>query len=250
MDYSVTVIVPAYNEEKFIGKVLEPLSSLDFIDEVLCVNDGSTDDTERIARTFSKVKIVNLPTNSGKSSAVVAGILAAKGDIVVLIDADLLGLSAYALKQMIGPLIQHEYDAVIGYARGIRFNGPLTGERAYFRNDLMAYMQVLRASKGYGLELTLNYLYRSKKTYHVFFDRVVQQPKSAKRGKLVGFRGEYAMFRQLVNAIFAHKQPIAFFYHSYVGCYRIRLPKLFAQSKASYLFGETRLASEKIRKDL
>ena len=55
----ISVIVPAYNEEKTVGKVLDVLTSSNIPDEVICVNDGSTDNTSNEIRKYKE----NINTN-------------------------------------------------------------------------------------------------------------------------------------------------------------------------------------------
>src|SRR5574340_36599 len=89
---SVSVIVPAYNEEKRVYKVLDTLIKCRRVNEIICVNDGSTDSTLSIIKKVKGVKVVNLKKNHGKAYAVAHGIKKTQGQIVVFLDADLQGL--------------------------------------------------------------------------------------------------------------------------------------------------------------
>ncbi|NYZ76071.1 glycosyltransferase family 2 protein [Candidatus Micrarchaeota archaeon] len=80
-----TVIVPAYNEEENIGKLLEKLTKK--AERIIVVDDGSTDRTYPIAKKF-KVRVIRHGRNRGKSQAVATGIKASKTEKLVLIDAD------------------------------------------------------------------------------------------------------------------------------------------------------------------
>ena len=89
----ISVVIPAYNEERFIGRLLEKiqqvdLSSLDCDLELIVVDDGSKDRTAEIVSAIPGVSLVRKP-NGGKGSAVRAGIHAATGDLVLIQDADL-----------------------------------------------------------------------------------------------------------------------------------------------------------------
>jgi glycosyltransferase involved in cell wall biosynthesis len=88
----VTVVIPARNEEETLPQVLADLNKTiselpkyDF--EVICVDDGSTDATAHIARSFG-ARVVENPRKPGKGMALRAGFEAAKGDILVMMDAD------------------------------------------------------------------------------------------------------------------------------------------------------------------
>lgn len=80
-----TVIVPAYNEERNIGKLLGKLTSI--TKNVIVVDDGSTDKTYEVARRFG-VKVIRHKKNRGKTQAVITGLKAARSEGVVLIDGD------------------------------------------------------------------------------------------------------------------------------------------------------------------
>jgi glycosyltransferase involved in cell wall biosynthesis len=85
MPPNVTAIIPAFNEEARISHVIQGVVSL--VDEVIVVNDGSRDDTARIAKSAGAM-VVSLPQNQGYIAALKAGFKAASGDIVVTLDAD------------------------------------------------------------------------------------------------------------------------------------------------------------------
>jgi poly-beta-1,6 N-acetyl-D-glucosamine synthase len=112
----VTVIVPAYNEEKAIGKTIESLLRLSYANkELIIVDDGSTDRTLEVARRFTDsdlVKVVTKP-NGGKWDALNAGIKEAKGPFIVCIDADTL-----LDQDVIQHLIKHFKDPRIAAVAG------------------------------------------------------------------------------------------------------------------------------------
>jgi dolichol-phosphate hexosyltransferase len=87
----VSIIIPAYNEEKNLGNVLIELRrflELAQVDhEIIVVDDGSTDKTKEIA-SQNGVKILSNKTNQGKGSALKRGFECAKGEIIVTMDAD------------------------------------------------------------------------------------------------------------------------------------------------------------------
>ncbi|MDT7858865.1 MAG: glycosyltransferase [Candidatus Aenigmarchaeota archaeon] len=101
----VSILVPAYNEEKTIAKTLKSLLRLNYpknLLEIIAINDGSTDNTLKIMKKFEKygVKVIDKP-NGGKASALNAGLKVAKGDIIVCMDADSI-VSRNALKNTVG----------------------------------------------------------------------------------------------------------------------------------------------------
>lgn len=87
----ISVIIPAYNEEKYIGKTLQSIRELELGDnqlEILVIDADSKDKTEQVARSFG-AKVVNV-VHKGIGFARQQGVLSAKGDIIVFTDADTL----------------------------------------------------------------------------------------------------------------------------------------------------------------
>ena len=94
---SISLVIPAYNEEKRIVPFLASIAEYaknnpDQIGEVLVVNDGSSDATQIVAEqagsNISGFKVINQIPNQGKGQAVKAGVMAATGDYIVFMDAD------------------------------------------------------------------------------------------------------------------------------------------------------------------
>lgn len=86
----ISVVIPAYNEEKYLGKTLETLKNQDFQKpyEVIVVDNGSTDKTVQIAKKF-KARIIHEP-KKGVACARQAGFMAARAKIIATTDADTL----------------------------------------------------------------------------------------------------------------------------------------------------------------
>src|SRR3989344_3010225 len=108
----VSCIIPAYNEEKRIKKVIEAVINNKFVDELIVVNDGSYDKTKEIIESqkkkYKKLKIINNNPNIGKSASVGKGIKAAKNDLVMLIDADLINLNEKDITDLVKPVIENK----------------------------------------------------------------------------------------------------------------------------------------------
>lgn len=167
---AISVIVPAYNEEKNIRVVLDSLIATNLFTEIICVNDGSTDRTAGLLGCYKNlIKIIHLRKNRGKGYAISIALEKAKGDIVILIDADIIGITRHHIQRLIFPLLHEHYSAVIGYPYHNTFDDLLriiSGERAYYRKDLVRYCKEMRR-KGYGMELFLNNAYKHRKTKYL-----------------------------------------------------------------------------------
>lgn len=116
--FRISVVIPAYNEEKRIGGVLSQIP--DFVDEVIVVDDGSTDRTSEVAESFG-VGVIRLEQNQGKGRAMREGIKEATGDVVVFMDADGQHRPE-EIEKLVTPIISGEADFVIG-SRSIKARG-------------------------------------------------------------------------------------------------------------------------------
>jgi len=218
MSLTVAAIVPAFNEEKQIRSLLSFLSKSSMLDEVICIDDGSTDKTNQTIHSVDGITCIDLPTNKGKANAIVEGIIAAKSDCTLFIDADLSGMSDTALKTLIEPLQSGQYDVSIGFPskmEDVTLFRPLTGERCYFRKDLLPHLEDLKA-KGYGLELALNYLFRDKKVKFSRLDGVCQLHKVRKYDKLTSMKREFGTWKELIGEVTDQDNPLAYTYGAYL----------------------------------
>lgn len=86
----LSIIIPAYNEERAIGVVLEALSSAPDLEgaEILVVDDGSTDGTSEVVSEFYRARLVRHSTNMGYGAAISTGVNASSGQYIVWFDAD------------------------------------------------------------------------------------------------------------------------------------------------------------------
>ena len=87
----LSVIVPVYNEAKTVRQILEKINSVDIDKEIIVVDDGSYDGTEKILRDikYNNLKIIHHSSNRGKGAAFLTGLFHAQGDFVIIQDADL-----------------------------------------------------------------------------------------------------------------------------------------------------------------
>lgn len=91
---TLSVVIPAFNEERFIGTLLEQIRSVDLTPlgvekQIIVVDDCSTDQTPQIVSRFPEAQLHRMERNAGKGAAVRRGIRAATGDLLIIQDADL-----------------------------------------------------------------------------------------------------------------------------------------------------------------
>ncbi len=101
----ITAIVPAFNEEKNIGKVLKVLLTSKKLDEVIVVDDGSEDKTANVAEHFG-ANVISLKKNVGKAKAMRKGVENTDAEIIAFFDADLIGLSDHHINCLIDPVVR------------------------------------------------------------------------------------------------------------------------------------------------
>jgi len=157
---SVTAIVPVLNEEKTVAGVISSLLSSNLIDEVICINDGSTDNSLIELEKFgNKINLISHSDNHGKGYVLAGGISAASGEIVAFFDADLVNLSGEHIQSLLNPILNDEARAVLGYIKRDKYTpnifSRLTGQRAYYREDLLPHVPKLMGVR-FGVEAYLN----------------------------------------------------------------------------------------------
>ena len=209
MKTTVSCIVPAYNEESTIAFVVTTALATREIDEVIVVSDGSTDQTifalSRLQR--DKLTIISLRKNGGKAGAVKEGLKYAHGDIVLLLDADLVGLKPHHIARLLEPVLKKPDTvsfAFLGNAPGIaRLLGinVVSGQRAFPRH----FMKVLEKqnTRGYLLEIALNqeFLRQNVAIHSVQWMDVRHRKKMEKRGVWNGWWSDFYMTWSILFAL-------------------------------------------------
>jgi glycosyltransferase involved in cell wall biosynthesis len=167
-----SAIVCAYNEEKTIAGVLEALAASPRIQEIIAVDDGSCDQTpaiiQRLAQDHPQIHPIILPQNQGKGYAMAEGILHARGEMLLFVDADLLNLSPRHIAILLDAWEEGEADMIVGRRAGksalpefFDLTAPLSGERMLRRADILPQVPRIREAR-YGVETIINLYYRSQ----------------------------------------------------------------------------------------
>jgi len=112
----ISIIIPVYNEEKTIERVIDKvIAQSDFNKEIIIVNDNSTDATKSLIeqKYLNYVKLINNKINTGKGFCIKTGINNSNGDIILIQDAD-LEYDPINYKKILTPLINDKADVVYG----------------------------------------------------------------------------------------------------------------------------------------
>jgi len=111
----VAVVIPAYNEEDTVAEVIRVAREL--TSEVIVASDGSRDRTAQVARDAG-ARVVELAENGGKGPALQAALEATDAEYVVMLDADLMGLTHAHLERLLAPVLIGQVDMAIGVFEG------------------------------------------------------------------------------------------------------------------------------------
>ena len=181
---TISVVIPAYNEEKGISEVLADLKTI--LDdthlqyEIIIVDDGSSDKTAEIVQKQDFVRLIQHPVNRGYGAALKTGIKSASGDWILITDAD----GTYP-NESIPELLKYsgEYDMVVGARTGENVSIPMyrrpaklfltklanylvetkipdlnSGMRLFRKEDSMKYFHILPSGFSFTTTITLSYL--------------------------------------------------------------------------------------------
>jgi Glycosyltransferases involved in cell wall biogenesis len=210
----IAAVVPAYNEAGRIGPVLAALAATPVLDEVIVVDDGSADATYQaveehpaVRASGSRFRCLRHPQNRGKGAAMRLGADAAVGaDVLVFLDADLIGLTPAHVQALVAPVASGQVDMVLGVFRGGRGATTLaqvlapniSGQRA-IRRDVFLRVPCL-ASSGYGVELAItNFVIgEGYRMTRVILPDVTHQMKEEKLGLLRGLIARLRMYWQML----------------------------------------------------
>ncbi len=203
---TISCIICAYNEASRVSRVLRAVTGHPLLDEIILVDDGSTDGTRSRAAEFSDVRVISLWPNGGKTNALVAGIAAAKSDYVMLLDADLDGLTAAEVSRLAAPVLEGQADSSISLrgdtlgvyrAMGLDFvSGERVLPRALFGDPAVSMAGLPR----WGCEVFINerMIQAGLRVAIVDWPEVFHTPKHRKVG---AWRGMTEDFRMMGDAL-------------------------------------------------
>ena len=206
---NVTCIIAAYNEEGRIHNVLQAALACNDITQIIVVDDGSTDGTGSAVQQYPNIQLISLPENKGKSFAVATGLKHATGDIIAMLDADLLGITAESIHRLLAPVMSGQVDVTMSLrGHSILFYRLLgldfiTGERVFYKRLFSEYMDAMKALPSYGLEVFMNRVVINKRASLaiVSWSRVTSPRKIAKLGFFAGLKGDMETMRHVLSVI-------------------------------------------------
>jgi glycosyltransferase involved in cell wall biosynthesis len=205
----ISCVVCAYNEEHRIRNILDAVDRHPALAEVIVVNDGSTDQTEALLATYPNVKVISYSPNRGKTYALSRGIAAAAHGHLMLLDADLAGVTPADIDALAAPVISGEADVSISLrsnslaiyrAMGLDF---VSGERVIPASLLKDAVETMQRLPRWGGEAFMNELIirRGLRLAVVYWPNVINVRKYAKLGRWRGMLSELSMMRDAMNVL-------------------------------------------------
>ena len=204
----ITALIPAYNEQNTIANIIDTLKTINQIDEILVVDDGSRDKTAEVSRT-SGARVVQLDHNQGKGAAIQKGIENIDSDIALLLDGDLLGLKSDHIDKLLTPLLNDKADMVVGVfneGRGLTdlaqlVTPNLSGQRA-LKLDIIKDLDSLE-KEGFGVEILLNkYVRENGRLKFVDLPELTHVMKEEKMGFFNGAKARLKMYWEILKTVF------------------------------------------------
>jgi len=215
---SVSVVIPAYNEEQYITETIEAVKQVQNVKQIIVVDDGSKDNTARLA-VDGGAEVIRIEHNKGKGNALNLGCLQCNQDLIALIDAD-LGASAVELAKLIYPIANGTADMTIAifpkvrkksgfglvkslanmglrvYA-GEKLMEPLSGQRVMNRQ---AFAEVFPFASGFGVEITATL--KALKKGFVVKEIETKMCHRATGRDILGFKHRGKQFYHILMALF------------------------------------------------
>lgn len=225
----ISIIIPLYNEAEAVKDTIERIQKLHLKDfEIVAVNDGSSDDTLKILKSINGINIIDVPYNLGYGASIKRGMSHAKGDWIIITDAD----GTYPVEQ-IPALLKYtpQYDMVVGSRTGKNVNIPFfrrpakwiigklanfmagrkiddvnSGLRVFNKAKAMEFMKLYPAGFSFTTTITLAFMTNSYTVKYIPIDYFKRKGKSTIR-PIKDFIG----FITLIFRIIMYFKPLKFF---------------------------------------
>lgn len=181
----VSCVIPFYNESQRLGAIVNIVVSCCLIDEVILIDDGSTDGG--YLNSSSKVRAHKFTDNRGKAEAMRFGFNHASGDVIIFIDADLKGLNHSHIHQLLQPLLSGQSDMTVSMREHISFFDVVSGERAIRKETWRNFFNSSRCQRN-AMEIAMN-SYAFSQRLRVMWVRWPDVSQTYKSQKVSWFRG-------------------------------------------------------------
>lgn len=208
----ISCVVPAFNEEDNISMVLNVLEKIKWLDEVIVVDDGSTDRTSKIASSYKnpKIHLIGLKKNKGKGRAIAEGVRASRSDLLIFLDADLIGLKEAHLLELVSPIVfSKTADLTLGVFAISKLNKNagtkianralpwISGQRAIYKKNLPSFKKLSNSRFGVDLLITKNV--HKDRIKVVKLDGLHQNSKEQKTDLFSAIRARIKMYYQITK---------------------------------------------------
>lgn len=211
---TVGVVIPAYNEAENLPPVLNAVCAAEWLEEIVIVDDGSTDATFEVARYKAerdhRLVVIGLPENQGKAAAMLTGVRALHTDLVIFLDADLVGLTPLHLQQLqsLQKSGSHEMTVAVFQIGRTLTNVPqrivphLSGQRCLWRLEAEEALIPLGADR-YGVEtgLTIHAKRHHWQIRKILWHGVTHHMVYQKRTMIDGLHNRWQMYSQIMTVI-------------------------------------------------
>ena len=213
---NLSVIIPVYNEVKNVEKILKRVEAAKLASEIIVVDDGSQDGTRDILQKLDgkkKVRVILHERNQGKGAAVVTGMKAATGDVLLIQDADLeydprdypallqpikenIADVVYGSRFLGGPrrvaMFWHQVaNKLLTFMTNILYDSILTDmETGYkvFRHEVIEGIKIRSKRFNFEPEFTAKIL---KRKYRIFEVPITFNPRDYDEGKKIGMKDAF-----------------------------------------------------------
>jgi glycosyltransferase involved in cell wall biosynthesis len=205
----ISCIICTYNESGRIKEIIRAVENHPDLLEVIVVNDGSSDDTLTHLAGYPDIRLITYAKNRGKTYALTRGITASTGDIIMLLDADLSGITPADISELAAPVLEKRAHASISLRRnslwiyrliGLDF---VSGERVLPRSLLADAVTTMETLPRWGGEAFINQLIIKNrlKIAVVRWNNVYNVRKYAKVGALRGIIEECRMISDALSVL-------------------------------------------------
>lgn len=204
-----SVIIPAFNEDLTIEEVVAECKKCSLVAEVIVVDDGSEDDTSYLAEKAG-AKVLSYGENKGKAYAVMHGARQAQEDILLLLDADLIGFTSEHAEHLILPVLEGKAEVTLGLFVKGRMKTDLahtvtpwlSGQRC-LKKSLLISMENCDQGR-FAFEVQLNEWMKKNNInpVKVPLEFVSHLTKEEKRGRKEGFNTRMKMYKNIASQFF------------------------------------------------